>query len=434
VKQPLRSCTLIAASIVVSGLVVFAASLQGAKKPAAPSAPESAAPAVAKPDVPELEFMTRLREEEFGHGEVMDIMAQLTDQIGPRLTGSPNMKKANEWTRDQVTKWGLANAHLEPWGTFGRGWAYQRCEVRMLSPDLMQFLALPKAWTPGTNGPIRGEVTQVIAKRQFYDDDDKAYNTVAEIQGTDPKLKEQLVMLGGHMDSWHAAEGATDNGAGTAVALEVVRLLTHLAVQPRRTIRIALWSGEEQGLLGSRGYVKEHFGSRPENTEPKYKDLPPFLRPPGGPLELKPDQKLVSVYFNLDNGSGKIRGVYLQGNASAAPIFEKWMQPFQDLGMTTLTMRNTGGTDHLSFDAVGIPGFQFIQDPLDYGSLTHHSNLDVYEHIRPDDMKQAAVIMASFVYNAAMRDEMMPRKPIRPEEFQPPKPEKEAEEHAEGDE
>jgi len=576
VKQPLRSCSLIAVGVAISGLVVFAASLQGAKKPAAPSAPESAAPAVAKPDVPELEFITRLREEEFGHGEVMDIMAHLTDQIGSRLTGSPNMKKANEWTRDQLTKWGLANAHLEPWGTFGRGWAYQRCEVRMLSPDLMQFLALPKAWTPGTNGPIRGEVTQVIAKTaadfdkyrgkvagkivllgesrvpgpidkppfhreedadlqkiarfeiptpfgparrqeaikrfrfqqelakfltdehvaaaleptrpsgqdgiifvegggsyekdktigiprvtlavehfgrmtrlvaskvpvevevnvqmQFYDDDDKAYNTVAEIQGTDSKLKEQLVMLGGHMDSWHAAEGATDNGAGTAVTLEVVRLLTHLAVQPRRTIRIALWSGEEQGLLGSRGYVKEHFGSRPENTEPKYKDLPPFLRPPGGPLELKPDQKLVSVYFNLDNGSGKIRGVYLQGNASAAPIFERWMQPFQDLGMTTLTMRNTGGTDHLSFDAVGIPGFQFIQDPLDYGSLTHHSNLDVYEHIRPDDMKQAAVIMASFVYNAAMRDEMMPRKPIRPEDFQPPKPEKEAEEHAESDE
>jgi len=149
---------------------------------------------------------------------------------------------------------------------------------------------------------------------------------------------------------------------------------------------------------------------------------------------LKPDQKLVSVYFNLDNGSGKIRGVYLQGNTSAAPTFERWMQPFQDLGMTTLTMRNTGGTDHLSFDAVGIPAFQFIQDPLDYGTLTHHSNLDVYEHIHSDDMKQAAVIMASFVYNAAMRDDMLPREPIRPEEFHPPKPEKDAEEHAESSE
>jgi len=257
---------------------------------------------------------------------------------------------------------------------------------------------------------------EVNVEAQFYDDDDKGYDTIAEIPGVDPKLKDQLVMLGGHMDSWHAGEGATDNGAGTVVAMEAVRLLKKLGVEPRRTIRVALWSGEEEGLLGSRGYVRNHFGGRPESTNPRDQNTPAFMRPPAGPLELKPEQKLVSVYFNLDNGTGKIRGVYLQGNAQAAPILAKWMEPFRDLGMTTLTMRNTGGTDHLSFDAVDIPGFQFIQDPMDYGTLTHHSNLDVYEHIRAEDMKQAAVIMATFVYNAAMRDEMFPRKPIRPDE------------------
>jgi len=558
--------SLMLAGLAGATLTIFAAAPGPVKKPKPAPAPEAVAPAP-KPEIPNLEFITRLREEEFAHGKVMDIMSHLTDDIGPRLTGSPNMRKANEWTRDQLTEWGLVNAHLEPWGTFGRGWAYQMCEVRMVSPDTMQFLALPEAWTPGTNGPIRGEVVAVeassmadldkyrgklagkivlmgeprvpepiekplfhreddadlahiaafdvpagpggpagpsperrqefrqrfefqqqlpkfladehvaavldetrqpgqdgtifvqsggsyeegktitvprvtisvehfgrvsrlLAKKvpvevevnveaQFYDDDPKAYDTIAEIPGTDSELKEQLVMLGGHMDSWHAGEGATDNGAGVVVAMEAVRLLKQLGVQPRRTIRIALWSGEEEGLLGSRGYVKEHFGSRPESTNPRDRDVPSFMRPPAGPLQLKPEQKLVSVYFNLDNGTGRIRGVYLQGNSSVEPIFQKWMEPFKDLGMTTLTLRNTGGTDHLSFDAVGIPGFQFIQDPMDYGTLTHHSNLDVYEHIRPEDMKQASVIMASFVYDAAMCDEMMPRKPIRPEEPRP---------------
>jgi Zn-dependent M28 family amino/carboxypeptidase len=255
---------------------------------------------------------------------------------------------------------------------------------------------------------------EVNVQAQFYDDDDKAYNTIAEIPGTDPKLKEQLVMLGGHMDSWHGGEGATDNGAGVAVAMEAVRLLEKLGVKPRRTIRVALWSGEEQGLLGSRGYAKEHFGSRPEN--PKEKDVPSFLRTSAGPLTLKPEQKLVSGYFNYDNGTGRIRGVYLQENAAVAPIFKQWIEPLRDLGVAALSMRTTGGTDHISFDAVGIPGFQFIQDPMDYSTLTHHSNLDVYEHIRPDDLRQAAVVMATFVYNTAMRDDMLPRKPIRPEE------------------
>ncbi len=575
----MRSNKIVLASILSCIVLLSVVSLNAQKKSKGTAGEPTSAAAVQKPETVDLEFVSRLREEEFRHGKVMDIMSDLTDRVGPRLTGSPNMKKANEWSRSQLEKWGLVNAHVEPWGTFGRGWAYQRSEVRMTSPDFMQFLALPNAWTPGTNGAISGEPVHVVAntaeelekfrgklagkivllgetrvpdpeskaptpeefmpptnasnpapedkpffrrysdsdldriagysvppdprarramflkryqfqkalekflneekpaavlqptrvpgqdgtifvqssgsyekgktmavpvltvalehynrvarlldkkvpvtlevdvQAQFYDDDDKGYNTIAEIPGADPKLKEQLVMLGGHMDSWHAGEGATDNGAGVAVAMEAVRLLKQLGVKPRRTIRVALWSGEEQGLLGSRGYVKEHFGSRPEPTNPKEKDLPSFLRSePPGLLTLKPEQKLVSGYFNYDNGTGKIRGIYAQGNAAVAPIFRAWMEPFRDLGMTTLSMRDTGGTDHLSFDAVGIPGFQFVQDPMDYSTLTHHSNLDVYEHIRPDDLKQAAVIMAAFVYNTAMRDDMLPRKPIRPEE------------------
>jgi carboxypeptidase Q len=173
-----------------------------------------------------------------------------------------------------------------------------------------------------------------------------------------------------------------------------------------------LWTGEEQGLLGSQNYVQQHFGSRPPIDEPDMKGMPTLLRREAGPVTTKPEQAKVSVYFNVDNGSGKLRGVYLQENEAVAPMFEAWMQPFKDLGMTTLTMRNTGGTDHQSFDTVGIPGFQFIQDPLDYSTRTHHSNMDVYDRLQADDLKQAAVIVASFVYHAAMRDQMMPRKPI----------------------
>ena len=207
--------------------------------------------------------------------------------------------------------------------------------------------------------------------------------------------------------------------------MEAVRILKALDLKPRRTIRIALWSGEEQGLLGSQNYVQQHFGSRPPMEETAMKSLPTLLRREAGPVTVKPEQAKVAAYFNVDNGTGKIRGVYMQENAAVVPIFEAWMQPFKDLGMTTLTMRNTGGTDHQSFDAVGIPGFQFIQDPIEYESRTHHSNMDVYDRLLPDDLKQAAVIVASFVYNAAMRDQMLPRKPI--EKPLPKEPEKKEE-------
>lgn len=230
-------------------------------------------------------------------------------------------------------------------------------------------------------------------RTKFHDEDLKAYNVIADIPGTDPKLKDELVMLGAHLDSWHAGTGTTDNGAGSAVVMEAVRILTAIGARPRRTIRLALWSGEEQGLLGSQEYVKTHF------ADPKT-------------MQLKPSHAKLSCYFNLDNGTGKIRGVYLQGNDAVRPIFEAWLKPFHDLGATTLTIRNTGGTDHLSFDAVGLPGFQFIQDPIEYGTRTHHTNMDVYDRALKGDLMQASVIMASFVYHAAMRDERLPRKPL----------------------
>jgi hypothetical protein len=510
----------------------------------------------------DLETMGRIRYEGFHDSKVMDYATGLMDTIGERLTGSPNMKRANEWTSDQLTAMGLSNAHLESWGPFGRGWANQYVNVRMTSPDVVTLLAYPKAWTPGTNGVVQGKCVRAsidekkdfdkykgklagmivilgadaevkpiteppykrlsdddlakladyqipadrpgfrfadFIKRQqfikdlnqffadekvlavidhsrgtagggtvfvqsggsykpgetttvpqltmasehwtriarllqqkkdvslelnvsstFYDDDAMQYDTIAEISGTDKK--DELVMLGAHLDSWHAGTGATDNGAGTIVMMEAVRILKALDLKPRRTIRIGLWSGEEEGLLGSQGYVQNHFGARPPMDDPGMKGMPTLLRREAGDVTVKPEQAKVSAYFNVDNGSGKIRGVHLQENEAVAPIFEAWMKPFKDLGMTTLTMRNTGGTDHLSFDAVGIPGFQFIQDPIEYETRTHHSNMDVYDRLQPDDLKQIAVIVAGFVYDAAMRDQMLPRKPI--EKALPREPEK----------
>lgn len=239
----------------------------------------------------------------------------------------------------------------------------------------------------------------INVQNKFYETDSLAYNTVAEIPGTDKRLKDEVVMLGGHLDSWHSGTGATDNAAGCAVAMEAVRILKALGVQPRRTIRIALWSGEEQGLLGSKGYVKKHFGDVRTMT-------------------LTPEHEKFSSYFNLDNGTGKIRGVYLQGNDVVRPIFEAWLKPFHDLGATTISIRNTGGTDHLSFDALGLPGFQFIQDEMEYETRTHHSNMDMYDHLQSGDLMQASVIMASFVYHAAMREEKLPRKELPKPEMQ----------------
>ncbi len=560
-------------SAVCAGLLLClpGLSVHAADKPAKTPFMESAQPAVESVD---LSMYMRIREEGLEHSHIMEYASALADDIGPRLTGSPNLAKANAWTRDQLTAMGCVNAHLEDWGEFGMGWQQLNTWARMTSPDTAVFVAQATPWSPptmvdGKPGPVSGaavlvniqdesdfaqykgklagkivflgemrdvpvpdkplftrytdkeleemantpsgsgnyspgspgyqarvaaymkryaladkipafladegalavvrpsrdggdgggtgiifddngaalgrkpyvkdsavKVPVLVAQieswgrvyrllqahvpvtieadveTKFTGDHEHGYDTVAEIAGTDPLLKEQVVMVGGHLDSWIAGTGATDNGAGTVVALEVMRILKALDVQPRRTIRVALWTGEEQGLYGSKGYVSQHFGSTPETTAPEQLKLPSFLRDPGGALTIKPEQKLVSGYFNIDNGTGKVRGIYLQQNLAVAPIFRQWMAPLADLGVSTITAQNTGGTDHLSFDAVGIPGFQFIQDPMDYDTRTHHSNMDTFERLQAADLKQAAVVEAIFVYNTAMRDQMLPRKPL----------------------
>lgn len=544
--------------------------LNAAGKPkAAPAAVDPYTEVQPATETLDLKMYQRIRDEGLNHSHVMEFGSALMDGIGPRLTASPNAKKANEWTRDTLAKLGLENAHLEDWGEFGLGWQQLKAWARMVTPDTAVLIVQATPWSPSTAGPVTGDVVLVnisdekdfdkykgklagkvvlygvlrpvppVDKALFdrytdkeleeiaafpvsgnaggippemqarmkanqerqklvdklaqffaaekvaaviepsrdgkngggsggtlFDDNgatlgrtpyvaekrvripvvvaaiesygrlyrlaqahapvtveldvetkisgehEHAFNTVAEIPGSDPKLKEQVVMVGGHLDSWIAGTGATDNGAGVIVAMEAVRILKALDVKPRRTIRIALWTGEEQGILGSKGYVKEHFGSAARSTAPDQLQLPEYMRRSAGPLTIKPEQRLVSAYFNVDNGTGKIRGIYTQGNAAIAPIFAQWIAPLKDLGVATITNRNTGGTDHLSFDAVGIPGFQFIQDALDYESRTHHSNEDVVERLQPADLKQIATIEAIFLYNAAQRDQMLPRKPL----------------------
>jgi carboxypeptidase Q len=314
--------------------------------------------------------------------------------------------------------------------------------------------------------PVELEID--IASR-FYEGDLMSFNVIAEIPGSD--LKDEIVMLGAHFDSWHSGTGATDNAVGCAVALESVRILQAIGAKPRRTIRVALWTGEEQGLLGSKAYVADHFGrnltptrssgpsdrnaersagneSGPQRKEgagqtetkpkeggspdepkkladPSAKDSPnassqPERTPPK--YEIKPDHAKFAGYFNLDNGTGKIRGVFLQNNEAVRPIFRTWLTPFASMGASTVSLSNTGGTDHQSFDGIGLPGFQFIQDPLEYNSRTHHSSMDVFDRLQPEDMKQASIIMASFVYHAAMRDEKLPRKPLVGEIVNPTEP------------
>ncbi len=258
-------------------------------------------------------------------------------------------------------------------------------EMEMGSEHIQRILRL---LTAGKQVTLEADI-----KTKFLMNDSTEYNVIGEIEGTDEYLKDEVVMLGAHMDSWHASTGATDNATGVIVAMEAVRILKALHVKPKRTIRIALWSGEEQGLLGSRGYVKKHFADRTT-------------------MQLLPEHKKVAAYYNLDNGAGKIRGIHLQGNQYVKSIFEAWFEPFKDLGAGTLTIKNTGSTDHIAFDEVGIPGFQFIQDPLEYGTRTHHTNMDSYDRVNNNDLMQASIIMASFVYNTAMRDELLPRKPL----------------------
>jgi hypothetical protein len=524
----------------------------------------------------DLKVVHRLKDEAFRGSKVMDHLFYLTDVNGPRLTGSPGLRSAANWAVTSLKGWGVADARLETWGRFGRGWSLQRFSAHLIEPVYAPLHGVPKAWSAGTQGYVSGEVvfapvfdekqtgeiydlerlaagireyadkqkgrlrgkivlieppsapalpTKPLVERydetgltslaagpepqsepplewplkrlpaereereklmallpveitsdfyirrrrvldrlslflrdegviaalaadkrgsggivfaegvrsgdpeapvsppyvvlepesydriarligkgitvrvgldvevKFHDDAPDAFNVIGEIPGG--RKKDEVVMLGAHLDSWHGGTGATDNASGCAVALEAMRILKALDLRMDRTVRLALWSGEEQGLLGSRAYVKAHFAD-------------PVT------MAVRPEHARLSAYFNLDNGSGRIRGVYLQGNDMVRPIFESWLEPFKDLGATTVALADTGGTDHNSFDAVGLPGFQFIQDQLDYFTRTHHSDLDVYDRAVPADLMQASAVMASFVYHAATRPEMLPRKPLPP--------------------
>jgi len=490
-----------------------------------------------------------------GPSRIMDIMYNLTDRYGPRLTNSPQFRAAGQWAVGQLKEWGLSNVQLEKWSSDMPGWQCTYFAASMVEPTYQALIGVPVAWTGGTKGAVTGEailaqiqtpadmdrfhgklqgkivltspplelafpttplahryteaelaelVPEIIptgggrggrggragamagqpqmtleerqafqnrlrtylkdegvlltltatargesgtlfgggaqtstrnpngasirvpldtlessqpqvsltaehynriarllehnvpVKLQFdikneFDPNTDSFNVIAEIPGN--AKKDELVMVGGHFDSWHYGTGATDNGAGSAVSMEVMRILKSLNLKMDRTVRMALWSGEEQGLLGSRAYVKEHFAD------------PTVMKPTA-------EHDHFSGYFNIDNGTGRIRGVYLQGNEIMRPIFEAWFAALKDMTEGVVTIRNTGGTDHQSFDAVGLPGFQFIQDPMDYETRTHHSNMDVYDRIQQADMEQMAVIEAAFVYNAATRPDRLPRKEL----------------------
>lgn len=531
--------------------------------------------------------IARIRDEGLNRSEVMTTLGHLTDVIGPRLTGSPGLRRASDWTRDKLSAWGLSDARHEPWGPFGRGWELKRFSAQLIAPQAYPLIALPRAWSPGvgattleadvvavnirkpddfaewkgklrgkivldgdvvpiklgeepslvrhndsallrlanapdgrpislrpptTNTPLanpeqraalaltpqryrffaeegvaavltastlrhhggtlftgaahvyppaatpepappqkgprtatprptpwkpesppilpqvsvsaeqynrlvrmiaQGESLRIALELQavYHPAEIEPVNVLAEIPGTD--LAHEIVMLGAHLDSWHAGTGATDNGSGCAVVMEAVRILRALQVTPRRTIRIALWSGEEQGLLGSRAYVFRHFGSPTrgqippsgaESSSAQSRAAADFVRHPA--------HDHLSAYFNLDNGSGRIRGIHLQGNQAVRPIFAQWLKPFADLGAQTLSLGSVSQTDHVAFDEAGLPGFQFIQDPLEYETRTHHTNMDLLDRTSAEDLKQASVIMAAFVYQAAQADTKLPRKPM----------------------
>lgn len=327
--------------------------------------------------------------------ELEKMSKAVPDTADPRRNRGRGAATMANWLKELATKEGaVALLSMNPRGQDGTlfvqgGGAYGAndpeniLDIAIAMEDYMSLVRLANS-----GYPLKLDVD---VQTEFFNKDLKGYNVIAEIKGTD--LSDEIVMLGGHLDSWQGATGATDNAAGSAVMLEAVRILKESGVKPRRTIRIALWSGEEQGLLGSRAYVKNHF------ADP-------------ATMELKPDHSKMAAYFNLDNGTGKIRGVYLQGNDKVRPIFTQWLEPFNALGAKTLSISNTGGTDHLAFDAVGIPGFQFIQDEIEYSTRTHHTNMDSYDHLIAADLTQAATIVASFVYNAANRDEKLPRKEL----------------------
>ncbi len=508
-----------------------------------------AVPSRAQTEPVDAAIVQRIRVEAFDRSRVMDTVSYLTDVIGPRLTGSPNLRRAQRYSVDLLRSWGIERAAVEAWGPFGRGWQIEQVSARMTAPTIDPLVVYPKAWSPGTAGVIAGSpvwfdaaelrdvekyrgrlegkivlfspvrtvapltvpephrwsdadllrlasappggapdfhptpeqqaaaqlqyekwrlvtdegaavvlspsfnsgsltvtaatlpvapgtpvdrtpnpwdsdppriVPQLVVALEQYnrmvrlvgrgvpvrlevslatrfdDSSPMSGNVVAEIPGSD--RRGEIVMFGGCLDSWHAGTGATDNAVGAAVALEAMRILKALGVQPQRTIRLGLWSAEEQGTLGSQAYVAAHFGrlvTQPDGTRR---------------VERGPDYDRLDGYFNVDWGPGRIRGIYLQGNLAVKPIFHAWLGPLADLGASTLSPSGIGATDHISFDRIGLPGFQFIRDFMEGGGGPGHTNLDVFDHVIADDLKQAAAVLASLVFHTAQRNQMLPRK------------------------
>jgi carboxypeptidase Q len=254
-----------------------------------------------------------------------------------------------------------------------------------------------------------GDVKLEIDSRVHFEDaDHNAYNVIADIPGSDPKAG--YVMAGAHLDSWVAGDGAADNGAGSAVVMEAARILASIGARPRRTIQFALWAGEEQGLLGSAAYVEKHLAHRPPAADPTLADLPPSFSTDNFPVETLPGFADMIGYFNIDNGSGKIRGIYTEGNLAVVPIFREWLAPFASMGAAAVVAEPTDATDHVFLSRLGLPAFQFIQDPLDYETRVHHTDLDTFDHLRPEDLRQAAAVLATVLLNAANSDRPLPRK------------------------
>ncbi len=479
--------------------------------------------------------------------QVMPLAQHMTDVVGPRLTNSPQMRRAEQWALDTFNEWGLSNVHKEGF-EFGRGWSIDRSSVRMLTPRPVQLTAIPIAWTPATNGAIRAPIVvapmekaehfdqwrgklrgkivlvsppgtpgdrtdplfqrlsgediakldtfreptydphsaarragglvfdealaaflaeegalayvarsyrdgkllhgegymhqagktspvpgvelaaedyrrltrlaaageaptlEILSEVRFHDEDTQAYNILADIPGTD--RSGEYVMAGAHYDSWVAGDGATDNAAGSAMVMEAARILKSLGVRPKRTIRFALWNGEEQGLYGSIDYIERHLATRPapagaQNGLQLYVNWPTRF-----PITKKPGYDDLAAYFNIDNGSGKLRGIYAENNPAVVPIFQQWLSPFAPMDANTVVFRKTGGTDHQLMSAIGLPAFQFIQDPLEYNSLTHHSSADTFDHLRGSDMRQGAMVLAWMLLQAANADEKLPRTPL----------------------
>jgi carboxypeptidase Q len=492
--------------------------------------------------------MNRVIDQGLNHSQVMQTAEHLMDQIGGRMTNSPQMRQAEAWTQAQFKTWGLKNVHKDGF-PFGRGWSIVSSSVRMTAPRVLQLTAMPVAWTPGTSGAISAPIVVAPMKRerdfeawrgklagkivllslpddgsepgeapfkrltdedigkldqyrqpeydpasadrfikfvsfgkkvdtflkaehavawarmsyrdgkllhgegysyrvgetpslpgvelaaedyrrlarlakvgpapvleinsnvQFDDSDVNAYNIIAEIPGSDPKAG--YVMSGAHLDSWVAGDGAADNGAGSVVVMEAARILATLGVRPKRTIRFALWAGEEQGLLGSLSYVEKYLATRaPAATAPQ-SGLEQMARwRYRFPITPQVGHKDLVAYFNIDNGSGKVHGVFAEGNVAAVPLLREWLQPFTSMGAKSVVAKPTGGTDHVFMQAVGIPGYQFIQDPLDYGSRVHHSSIDTFDHLKAEDLRQASVVLAGMLLEAANSAKTLPRMPL----------------------